>query len=1235
MSETPKSGMFGLTAMLNWVKIGLGCRYVLAFLLAALILGTWSDNAQGQGFRVWLGSHETSTVLTWDLEGPDMDRVFGLDLDYIRDYLPSLLKWIGDNALSQMDFITQLMDGTLDFEDAEFNFSPGSTAIFINNNLIRSMMFDEINGRLPNPVLPSNERLVTTINIAGGGVTVADMQVGSFAGLTGPQSTPLGPLAISGGNWIFNGNITGSGRLLIDLSAVTLNGNTRFADGARVSSGTLTLIGGNHTFDVTLEQALGSSVGGSLQIGDGGTTGRLIGNISVTRGNGNVTFNHNDIDVTFGGDITESGTGIASVTKIGNNTLSLLGNNIYSGLTDIQEGTLLFGTGTNDIGAITVGSNTVHAVLGGTSNVNTRITANGIVTNYGDIFHLAELTTSGSVVNWESGRIWNVTTLTTAGNVTNSGSMWNVATWTTGSAATAANVTNNATGIIYAVGTMTIHGALNNSGAISDVHTLNARNVFNSGGYIGNITTWTTGDVNTTGNVTNNSTGIIDTVGTMTIHGTLTNSGAISDVDTFIVRNVINNGEIRHSGLLGSSMQIENDLTNSGSMVNFGSMLVGNDLTNSGYMENIGSVWFPMQIDNDLINSGYLVNVPVIIVGNSITNTRSGFLVNVHSILSDYFQNQGTIAGTRDITMGLVQVGFDENLVPIFEKGTFINQGGTIFAGNVLVDIAQEIFELDQVSTLNIDGNFTNNYGNFVIGIEGDRNSAINVFGDAVVNGGMVSVEIIGGDTNYVVDKRYTFLTVNPDGDPDNTNELLVTSPLTLDVRGFRDGLVKVVLGTDYEQSYWLSFVRAFNFSQEGKTMNQRTMGRYLDQVGIYPGGDYLTVLAALDSARGGLQKINKDKQENGEDVKPPSIDPLHAAFDQLSGSIYGTMTTASFQNVVMFHNTLANVLRRDYDSLPGMENNSNRQYRGQAPPYASPDNNKSGSNPSTHIWGMVYGHAGVMHADGNVGKYGQGFSGILIGYDRFNSKPQRYGLFLSAGGGSLSGELGDRTFTTEFMVGPYLRQDTANTYMLLQAGIGNHHYDTKRRIVFGDPADPALFIDRMARNEHDAFVSTAHLEAGLRYRGGTFNLSPFVGVQATGLLRGAFTEEGNAGCVGLRAGGKTYSSFRAMFGMRFDSKSFRFFKGQASFYGNAAWMYEFEQSDRHTEFTARFVNQPGVRERAFTVHGNDPGRDWIQTGFGMNYAVTSFFRYFAGYDAYANSNQVMHSANLGFVYQR
>ena len=262
-----------------------------------------------------------------------------------------------------------------------------------------------------------------------------------------------------------------------------------------------------------------------------------------------------------------------------------------------------------------------------------------------------------------------------------------------------------------------------------------------------------------------------------------------------------------------------------------------------------------------------------------------------------------------------------------------------------------------------------------------------------------------------------------------------------------------------------------------------------------------------------------------------------------------------------------------------------------------------------------------------------------MAGFDRINERYIRLGLFLSMGQGSLSSELEDRVLSDEFMLGHYFRRDTDRGYLLVQGGVGNHRYDTRRRITFGslEPdwvTNEIHYIDRTARNEHSAFLGTAHVEAGLRYRNTVLNLAPFVGLQYTGLIREGFTERG-AGSLNLTSKMQDYHSFRTMFGMRFDTIPFRVRNGLASFYGNVAWMYEFEADKRHTEFTARFSDAGVMKGATFTVDGNDPGRDWVQAGWGLNFDFNANVRGFTGYDAHANQKQVLHSANLGFVIQR
>jgi fibronectin-binding autotransporter adhesin len=76
---------------------------------------------------------------------------------------------------------------------------------------------------------------------------------------------------------------------------------------------------------------------GTLQIGNGGTTGSIIGDVID---NGSLVFNRSD-DVTFNGIVSGSG----SLEQAGKGSLILAGTNTYTGGTTISNGTLQLGNG--------------------------------------------------------------------------------------------------------------------------------------------------------------------------------------------------------------------------------------------------------------------------------------------------------------------------------------------------------------------------------------------------------------------------------------------------------------------------------------------------------------------------------------------------------------------------------------------------------------------------------------------------------------------------------------------------------------------------------------------------------------------------------------------------------------------------------------------------------------------------------------------------------------------------
>ena len=102
----------------------------------------------------------------------------------------------------------------------------------------------------------------------------------------------------------------------------------------QAGTGTLTLAGDNTYTGTTTIAA------GTLQLGNGGTTGSVVGDIV---NNAALVFNRSDA-LTYGGVVSGAGT----LTKPGTGTLTLTGTNTYTGGTTITAGTLQLGSGRDD-----------------------------------------------------------------------------------------------------------------------------------------------------------------------------------------------------------------------------------------------------------------------------------------------------------------------------------------------------------------------------------------------------------------------------------------------------------------------------------------------------------------------------------------------------------------------------------------------------------------------------------------------------------------------------------------------------------------------------------------------------------------------------------------------------------------------------------------------------------------------------------------------------------------------
>ncbi len=214
----------------------------------------------------------------------------------------------------------------------------------------------------------------------GAGVTATiDAEVTGAAAL---NKTDLGTLILTGANSYTGGTIIGAGTLRISDDASlgdtagsltfdggTLNSTASFASARAVNllsagrvdtdAATSLNLGGSLSGAGSLEKfgagtliltGTGSYAGGTtiaagvLQIGNGGTTGSIVGDVS---NNGTLVFERSD-DIAFDGAV--SGTG--GLRQAGSGTLVLTGANTYAGGTTITGGSLQIGDG-GTVGAIT------------------------------------------------------------------------------------------------------------------------------------------------------------------------------------------------------------------------------------------------------------------------------------------------------------------------------------------------------------------------------------------------------------------------------------------------------------------------------------------------------------------------------------------------------------------------------------------------------------------------------------------------------------------------------------------------------------------------------------------------------------------------------------------------------------------------------------------------------------------------------------------------------------------
>ena len=258
-----------------------------------------------------------------------------------------------------------------------------------------------------------------------------------------------------------------------------------------------------------------------MQLGNGGTSGSILGNVVITNINFDATFAINRSDTyTFGGSITFDGPiSAAGVFKqMGTGTTIL--TNTVNVVTIISAGTLQLGNGTTD-GSISGGSVTDNTTLVdddfGTNTLGGAISGSGVFQKIG---------TGTTILTADDG----VTTTISAGTlqVGNGGTSGSIS----------GSLTNNATLAIDRSDTVTFGGSISGTGALNQIGTgttiLTGSNSYGGGTTI-SAGTLQLGDGGTSGSIsgalTDNGTFAIDRSDTNTFDS-ISGTGAFKQIGT-------------------------------------------------------------------------------------------------------------------------------------------------------------------------------------------------------------------------------------------------------------------------------------------------------------------------------------------------------------------------------------------------------------------------------------------------------------------------------------------------------------------------------------------------------------------------------------------------------------------------------------------------------------------------------------------------------------------------------
>ncbi|MBR0868815.1 autotransporter-associated beta strand repeat-containing protein [Bradyrhizobium tropiciagri] len=1007
-------------------------------------------------------------------------------------------------------------------------------------------------------------------------------------------------IADAANNFTLSQSITGNGSLFkLGAGMLTLTGDSSLTGGVGISAGT-------------------------LQLGNGGTTGSFLGQVAVA--GGLFAINRSD-SYTFGNTISGNG----AFEQRGTGTTILTGTNTYLGGTTITAGTLQLGNGgtsgsivgdvanngafainrsdTYTFAGIVSGSGAFAQIGSGTTILTSTNSYTGGTTIAAGTLQLGNGGTTGSIVgDVTNNSIFAVNrsdTFTFGGTISGTGAFTQSGTGTT----ILTGTNTYAGGTTLAAGTLSVSSDTN-LGAASGALTFNGGTLQVTGaGFTGTARTinWSGGGFD-----------IADAANNFAVSQSFAGTGALTKTGagtlTFTGNNSYVGGTTIAAGTLqlgngGTSGAITGDVTNNGTFaVNradiyaFGGAISGsgafaqrgtgttvftgtNNYTGGTTIAQgtlqIGDGGTTGAITGDVFNNGTLAFDRADAIGFTGAISGTGNLVKLGAGTLT-LNGQYSYTGATSVNAGKLVVGDDSHANASLASAVTVNGGGTLGGigtiGGLNVASGGMVTPGNSIGTLNVAGNVSFAAGS-IYQIEANaagKSDRIVATGTATLAGG--NVLALAQTGVYAPQTVYNVLTANGGVSGTftdvTTNLIFLTPSLTYDANN-----VFLTLGRNDTA-----------LASVAQTPNQIAVAGALDASGQLTNP---LMVAVLNQGAAGARQ----------------------AFDALSGEVHASAQTAMLDDSRYLRDAVLGRLRQssfagstgpmaalatggpqlaEADSLVA---SAALAYAGTARP-AFPVKARPPAVPAripeTTFWTQGVGAWGQLDGNGNAARMTRDLAGFFSGVDhRFAAN---WVAGIAGGYTSSTVRVSNRASSADIQTA-HIAGYTGASYGAFNlrggAGASFSTLDTSRSIVFPG------FVDS-ARARYDATTAQVFGEIGYGVALGNAALEPFAGLAYAHLDTDGFAETGGSGAAALRGGRNNedvgYSSLGARIATSFALTSGMQLTPRAS----VAWQYAFGDVTPTAAFTFQSLGT------GFTVAGVPLARSTALVEGGLDLRVTS-----------------------------